>query len=83
MPSKGVHQIVIGRPNQQPPAPKFFTQAAQAVDRGGGGNNFQCTHQTTGESIPECLERLAGQVRETHQLKREGSGIVRLPNGRG
>ena len=78
---KGCTGLTIGRPPQ--PGPAFFVQAGQAVARGEAGHHIQCSHQAAGDSIADCLNKLAESVEAVLALKIEPSGLIKLRgNGR-
>ena len=72
----GCVSMTVGRPPQQPNAPAFYVQAEQLVARGNQGDNLRCIHQTAGDSIADCLNRLAEAVEAAAELKVEPSNII-------
>ncbi len=84
----GVLSITVGRPPDG--SSPYFVQATQGVPTGEMGNHMQVTHQTAGESVKFCIDKLIGQLTDVAKhaaipaVPSNGNhSTIKLPTGRG
>lgn len=77
---KGVGPITVGvpPPNSGPPKslPRFFITADHNIATGVVGNTLQSRHQSVGESVSDCLNKLVEMVDKVEGLEVKPSSIV-------
>lgn len=85
----GVLSITVGRPPDG--SAPYFVQATQGCPTGAAGNHMQVSHQTCGDSVRACVDKLIGQLTDVAKHAaipapptKNGDGkVINLGQGRG
>lgn len=83
----GVLSITVGRPPDG--SAPYFVQASQGCPTGAAGNHMQVSHQTCGDSVKSCVDKLISQLTDVAKHaaipaspKKNGNDGIILMNNR-